>query len=175
MKLGLIFTCWLVAAIVGFGYTMVWSYSPGESARVSRPKETSGIYVQAIIHPLCPCSTATLNLLRQAVEGSPDQLSIEVIFSGEPQVSKNVRLAKSISGAEVTFATESELQKRFGSATSGHISVWKSGKLAFSGGITDARGESAKGTAFQQFLEALKGESARTSTPTYGCPVLGGR
>lgn len=177
MKLGMLFTLWLAAAIAGFGYTMVWAFSPGESARASRPEGAhAGVQVQAIIHPLCPCSGATLDLVRQAIATSASRPSVEVIFCGDPQDSKNVRLAKSIPKAKIQFLNEAEMLKRFGSATSGQLFVWNQGKLAFSGGITEARGESAKGAAYDQFQQALnEGLLTAVDMPIYGCPVQGDR
>lgn len=176
MKFGVFFCVWFVAAIVVFGYTMGWGYSPGEFAHASRPVSPRGdVQIQAIIHPLCPCSAATLDLLRQAVDTTTPRPTVEILFSGEPQNSKNVQLANAIPGVQISFSSEVDLHKRFGNATSGHLFIWRQGRLAYSGGITDARGEQAKGTAFKLFLQTLQDLRPDTKTlPVYGCPVQGG-
>ncbi len=172
MKVSLFFSLWIVAALFGMGYTMVWSFTPGGAAKPNPPSsEKSAVQVQAIIHPLCPCSKATLQLLAEAAQTAENSPSIDVIFCGEPKSSKNVQLAKAIPGATIEFISEQQSKDRFDSATSGQIFVWQKGKLTFSGGITDARGEDAKGAAFTQFKRALQGNSESGVTPVYGCPL----
>lgn len=173
MKFSFLFAIWGVLVTIGFGLTMSWSMKPGSEAKVIRPETVSSeLRVEGVFHPDCPCSAASIELMSQALEMSDREFQVTLFFVGKGSESKNVALAKKISGSELVFLSEHDGVQRFGEATSGQIFVWRGQDLLFSGGVTDARGESAQGAAYRAFLSALDGEASdELLLPTYGCPL----
>ena len=125
------------------------------------------------LDPLCPCSRATLAELGRSLArcGSPVAAHVVVVGRGEgDEVWERPR----IPGVAVIDDDRGAEMRRFGAVTSGHMLLYRrDGRLAFSGGITPARGhegDSAGGSAVVDLANGL--EPSATSAPVYGCPFF---
>jgi hypothetical protein len=84
----------------------------------------------------------------------------------------NVVLAKQIPGAKLVFCSENEAEKKYHSYTSGQAFVLDAtGKLLFSGGLTDSRGLAGESIGMASLLGALRGERCVHSAPVFGCAL----
>lgn len=163
----------MILVLIGFGASMKWSLTPGPSAKTPiTGREGEGVRVEVVAHPLCPCSSASLQLLKRATKEFLSGARVTAYFVGNEVHSKNTSIARTIPHATVKYITETESAQRFGEATSGQVFVWKQGQLVFSGGLTDSRGEEAAGSAYQTLLKQVEGQSKEPMVlPTFGCPV----
>lgn len=180
---------WALAVLVSFGGLLRYQTTPGERPSVpSRwpsdadlPAVPGRPTLVLFAHPCCPCTRATLNLLRGLLpryEGRltawlsacrpvdrPDgwnELDFGELLAGVPQI-------------EVRDDPEGRAAQRFGVKTSGHVVLYgASGDLLFSGGICSSRGHEGDSVGLQLLREALESELAGEPVPfTRGVPVFG--
>jgi hypothetical protein len=182
---------WLAG--LGFGMRSLQAYGTGEGrtgAFALRYPQDSQIRVAAsdrpslllFLHPECPCSRATLEeldrLLAKAVV-KPEVYAVFVVPKGwsTPRAKSALWLrASRMTGVTPVLDREGQEAKRFGASTSGQVYAYSpGGSLAFSGGITLARGHSGDnpGLAILEQYLAGRGEPRGVSKwKVFGCALF---
>ncbi|HEV8377186.1 MAG TPA: RedB protein [Candidatus Polarisedimenticolia bacterium] len=178
---------WL--AVVGSGMVILLKFAttPGDPGHApSRWPEGSRISLASdrptlvmAIHPRCPCTRASLYELEQVMARCRGQAAVHLLVvvpsgAGDDWLGTELdREAASIPGADLFLDRAGVEARRFGTATSGHTLVYNpSGALAFSGGITEARGHSGDNFGQEAVVEAIRrGESSHPTHFVFGCPL----
>jgi len=183
--------CGLWCACVGYGFTQLARHelSPGASAA----RAASSAALEAIdwsaaaqrpelvvfAHPHCPCTRASLNELAQIAARCGERLAIRVYVEdlGDParraEQSASWTLASSIPGARVELDRESRVARAFEARTSGQAFLIDArGEIAFTGGLTRARGHEGESAGSRAVLELALGRASEVlGTPVYGCAL----
>jgi hypothetical protein len=139
-----------------------------------------GVTLVLALHPMCPCSRATIGELSRLMTN--DHVQAYVLFvrpTGVPIGWEHTDLwdaAAAIPGVTVMADEQGAWSGRFGALTSGQTYAYDaSGQLLFSGGITAARGHMGDNAGSDAIIRILCGRSrdatAFTSAPVFGCPL----
>jgi hypothetical protein len=82
--------------------------------------------------------------------------------------------AAGMKGFDVSCDDQDEERRRFGARTSGQVLLFdRRGRLAYSGGITRARGQAGANPGRSAIEAILRGQSPATrSGPVFGCPLI---
>jgi hypothetical protein len=180
---------WLLAVIAGLGGLGAYANAPGPAGAppsswpphtaVARPAHGATLLVFA--HPYCPCSRASIGELARLMTKGYGRVSALVLMyrpTNEPiewAQSELWRNAAAIPGVQVLQDDDGRESARFGVAVSGHTLLYDSrGHLAFSGGITGARGHEGD-NAGRHAIEALLVDAAApvAQTSVFGCFLRG--
>lgn len=183
-----IFALWL--PMVGYGLYRMTDYAntPGKLASPpaqwpsSAPLQFARGRANMIVfaHPQCPCSRATIEELAWIVAHAPGKAEAAVFFylpAGEKRdwaTTDLWRSATAIPGVRAMLDPDGAMARRFGASTSGQTLVYdSSGRLAFNGGITIARGHSGGNDGRDAIADLLAGAIPRhKTTPVFGCSLL---
>jgi hypothetical protein len=178
---------WL--ASIGGGFYCLWAYSAGPGAAAQAPREAPPeirawqiagrpLIVMAL-HPHCPCSQASIDELADVLGWTPDAAELVLLIykpAGERDSWITPSLAASLARfhPRIVIDADGRRAESLGVRTSGHVIAYDGdGRLAFSGGVTSARGH--RGDSFgQEVLRALlRGEprAPALTAPTYGCAI----
>jgi hypothetical protein len=180
---------WLL--VVGFGlWTLTArSFVPGVSGnpKLAWPEASGlrrnigGYTLVVALHPECPCSQATLEVLDSIVARCSDRLSVRVICMPYDDVTEPVERsriwlrAKRISGVTVVKDLHGAEVRRFDAETSGETRLYgPEGELLFHGGITASRGhvgDNPGQDAIIDFVTHGARASAPIVTPVFGCSL----
>src|ERR1041385_3672536 len=122
---------------------------------------------------------ATLGELEQIMTRCQGRLTAQVLFVHPPDVplawvtTGTYRTASRIPGVTAIIDSAGVESDRFGALTSGQALLFdRSGKLAFSGGITGARGHAGPNAGENAVVAAVNGGArGPTLAPVYGCPL----
>jgi hypothetical protein len=133
------------------------------------------------IHPQCPCSRASLGELARIIAAARDRVQTTVFFYVPPDSKEDWAhtdlwtSAASIPDVRVTADPDANIARQFGARTSGQTLLYDlHGNLAFSGGITAARGHSGDNDGRDSIVALLLGKTPRRSTtPVFGCGLFG--
>ena len=181
---GLIF--WL--GLVGAGLTAVAQHAFSRGA-VTTPSPywpaTSSIQrsdtatLLVFVHPLCPCSRATINELHEIARQSGPHLAVQIVFvepTGLHESAEGTPLwsrAAVIPGAALLRDQDGREAAVFGVLVSGEARLYAAdGKLLFRGGLTASRGHEGASAARTIILAAIreqKTDSLRPDTAVFGC------
>jgi hypothetical protein len=143
------------------------------------PREAGRPTLLMAIHPLCPCTRASLdelNVVQNRFGGAVTSYAL-VLAPRELDASwgesEARRRAHEIPGLRVIEDVDGEEAARFALEASGHVALYQpDGRLAFRGGITLARGHAGQNGGRAAVEALLAGGSADTdSHPVYGCPI----
>lgn len=177
---------WAALCLAGFSALWIHQLRPGPSAAAparwpdgAPPREDGRPALVMLIHPRCPCTGAALAELAAMLPRVPAGAVVDLIFvrpRGEPpgweRDSPSWRTASAMAGARVLVDGDGSLAARFGALVSGQVLVYDArGGLAFSGGITSARGHRGANDGRDAALAALQGFAARPSWPVFGCAL----
>lgn len=184
---GLVIVCWALLVMTGMYYLMVHSFICGPRGENPRrwpldsklPHSKTKPTLLLFMHPLCPCSTSSLEELERILADCHGRMKTIIVFPVENDVlsieaSSLYRAARNTRDAEVLVDTMGIEARYFGAATSGHAFLYSpSGRLCFEGGITASRGHSGDNVGRSAIQEWLKsGRSEIKSTPVFGCGLL---
>ncbi len=163
---------------------------PGQSARASAlwpaqsklQKATNTFTLLTFLHPLCPCSRASLAELARIQGAAGDHLAITVVI-GLPQglvaadAREMIETVQHIPGAQIVLDPDDVETRRFGCYTSGQALLYSpEGKLRYQGGITGSRGHEGDNAGKSALLAALEQTApAAASAPVYGCCLRNGK
>lgn len=179
---------WLVA--LGFGFSAMLSYesTPGERAEApaawpteSRIERTPGqASLVMLVHPLCPCSRASIAELATLMNRLHGKLTAHVLFMRPDREatawkdSETWASATKIPGVVPLPDTGGAEAALFGARTSGQTVLYDSGgRLIFSGGLTPGRGHVGENVGSARVLSLVEvGAADRAESSTYGCPLL---
>lgn len=133
------------------------------------------------LHPLCPCSRATLGELARVLGAGAPADDVHVVFlqprepSDRWQESATWELAARLPGALRHRDDGGRLTRSFGARTSGQALYYDAdGRLRFQGGLTPARGHEghSPGHASLEALLRRRPEPGNAPvTPVFGCPL----
>jgi len=192
LALPLVLTLW--AGGIALGLSLLWRYqaTPGITARApahwpenSRLERHAGLPTLVLfLHPHCPCSRATLQELNKLMTRCHDRVACTALLLRPAGLSDEWArtdlwyTAAAIPQVKVLVDAEGVEARRFGAATSGQALLYTTdGKLAYTGGLTFARGEegdNAGRAALTALILADEGQrgpdSARESV--YGCALF---
>ncbi|HEV3021310.1 MAG TPA: hypothetical protein VGX76_02540 [Pirellulales bacterium] len=153
---------------------------PADSAIVRDDRPT----LVVLIHPMCPCSRASLSelnrLLLRVNSGGVLRVNAHVLFiapEGTVESWQNSELcakARSIAGVTVDVDADRREARLFGASTSGSCLLYGSdGVLLFHGGVTGARGHEGENEG-RRLLQAhlLEQDSRPSACRVYGCPLF---
>jgi hypothetical protein len=187
---------WLGAVGVGFRVLARYSLTPGAPAQapdaIVAPEDVLGSGVPLdparptvllFVHPLCPCTRATLGELERLVARVDGRMRAVVLFRADDGVEIDWsgndlwNQATALAGVEVLRDTDGRLAQRFGVRTSGQALVYApDGRLLFAGGITASRGHAGDNAGVDAILALLSQPAPDVpSTPVFGCPLTGPR
>jgi hypothetical protein len=132
-----------------------------------------------LLHPRCPCSSASLYELSQLTSRAGPKIAAHVLFVQPPGApvgwddGELWNTANQISGVNVAVDRDAKDANIFGASTSGQVLLYDSaGKLRFSGGITDGRGHRGDNAGYLTILTLVRGEQTNVAaTPVYGCSL----
>lgn len=132
-------------------------------------------------HPRCPCSRASVGELALIMARVPGRLAAHVVFPSPSEGGSGWsdtplwRAAADIPGVQVLRDEDGREARRFGAVTSGQTLLYDAGgRLAFSGGITSARGHAGDNAGRSSVISVVKeGKAARARTPVFGCSMVG--
>lgn len=183
---GVVVAAWLGAATGGFVLANAYSARPGASAEAPRwwPRESLIVRregrttVVLFVHPLCPCTRATLRELQRILARGTTPLDVAVVLAGAPR-------EHSVSGTDDAVVREvlpsakllvSEDEARvFSARTSGQVLAYdEHGALVFAGGIISARGHEGPSRGGDDLLRIARGERPmRSQSRVFGCALEG--
>jgi hypothetical protein len=179
---------WLVVVSTGMAVITHYGTAPGVPARAAAAWPDGSSLVRAadrptlvlLIHPLCPCSRATIAELARLMTRLHDQVDVEVLFlmprtSDAAWEDSDLRTAAArIPGVRIHDDVDGEEIRRFGAFTSGQALLYGAdGRLRFAGGITDGRGHEGGNFGLDAIVDAVAGDvEARASTPVFGCALV---
>jgi hypothetical protein len=136
-----------------------------------------------LAHPRCVCtraSLAELGALLTEVGGAVDALVVFVRPDGtaDDWIATDLwTTASAMPGVKVIVDRGGRETERFGAQASGTVLVYDAdGRLAFSGGITGARGHVGDNIGLRRAVALIKqGKADKRSSPVFGCELLGPR
>lgn len=154
-----------------------WPAETSLSAPTDRPR------LVVFLHPLCPCSRATLAELERVLDRAPDRADLEfvLVWEGDAPPADEIGLCEAVeslararSARSVRLDLRGVEARRFGAATSGEILLYASdGSLRFHGGITRARGHAGANDGADVLVELLlERASGPAAFPVFGCPLF---
>lgn len=180
---------WLCLVAVAFQPLLAYQAQPGKQMQVNGdwprdaelPRTADGAMIVMFVHPLCPCSAASLNGLDRLSAKVGENFRAVVMIEQPANMdaawadSENARHAARIKGVKVVIDKRQVEAARFGATTSGDTFVYGAdGKLLFHGGITPGRGHEGDCAGFDTVCSILRGSTpARSmSTPSFGCALF---
>ncbi|PTY03962.1 hypothetical protein DB346_02675 [Verrucomicrobia bacterium LW23] len=185
----LLVAAWGVLMVVGFVGLERYSQAPGapgtrvehwpNNAGLARPGNGQATVVLSV-HPLCPCTAATLDELQQVLmrrDLPPFHLVVlRLLPSEKPAEWKDSALPDWLSsypGVQVVEDRDAALSDTFGLTTSGHVAFYRpDGTLAFKGGITASRGHRGENLGAATLKALLHGQPPPAeATSVYGCSL----
>ncbi len=154
---------WCALVVIGASTLYVYKGTAGDSELAPSEWPTAsallheGITVVMFVHPECPCTRASIAELATVIRAKkPGTLTI--VVGGDPD-RVGGRL-DALHGARVVIDRDGVEAARFGAKTSGHVVAYDArGTLAFSGGITPARGHIGDNIGRQSLERVLAGRS----------------
>jgi len=178
---------WGVA--VAFGWYAIGSYGakaggssgPPESwPAQSQVHRTDRFTLLLFLHPMCPCSKASLAQFSKLVAEFHGEVNPHVLFilpvgaDDTWQTSGLYKQALEIQDVTVDVDVDRQEAKLFGATTSGGCLLFApNGKLLFEGGLTIGRGYEGTSEGLHAIGAALKGQDdKRTTAPVFGCPLF---
>lgn len=140
----------------------------------------SGDTLIMLAHPHCPCTRASVSELANVMARVQGKVRAYVLFL-KPHDSDHSwddtdlrRSAAAIPGVAVLSDIDGVEAKRFGAETSGHTMLFNpSGRLLFSGGITESRGHAGGNAGESAIVSLVNTHTAdRATTFVFGCSLV---
>jgi len=133
-------------------------------------------------HPLCPCSTASIEELSKLMSHINGRLDAYVFFLKPRGVQSGWERsaawyeASMIPGVAVMCDEQGKMAAKFRATTSGSTYLYdQDGHLVFNGGITFARGHVGENEGSETILATVLDKSSdRKCTNVFGCSLLDG-
>ena len=193
----LVFLIWLVTLAVGFSLVENYRARPSSTALTNcqwisasgkvpnwtgkdgSPNPAHCKQLWMFIHPMCPCTLASIDELEKVVARTSDQMETTIYiwlpWNAPPDWpdSSLVRSARSIPNVRIELDIDGAIAKSHSASTSGHVLLFDcDGSLLFNGGITSQRGHAGDNYGSASILAFLRGEPSFThSTPVFGCSL----
>ena len=184
---------WALGVAAGIGWLASYSWTPGPTpapqetwpAASAIPRRPGRPTLLLFAHPRCPCTRASADNFASLARRFGATTDLAVVFVRPPGVPAGWEEGElrdrvaDIAGAVAVLDEGGREARLFGVRTSGHVLLYDAcGRLAWSGGITAARGhagESVGLNALSALLAASGTElrpAAQVPPPAYGCSLL---
>jgi len=157
------------------------SSAPPRVAMAALHRASDPVSISVWVHPSCPCTPRTLDLLERVVDERP-ALGVTVLMTvpadGDTAALPRVEPDPSRGGRfEVRLDRGGALAARHGAERSGHALVTgPDGRVLFSGGVVTGGhpGSSKKDAALAALarIDALAASDRPATAPVYGCPLV---
>ncbi len=185
------FGAWLAAIGFGLSRLAVYSSTPGRTATTlaeywpsdQEPLacDANGYSVVMFVHPKCPCTRASLRELGRLLATFP-KLAVEFyVYAPMDMPTEWTRTdlwnsAQKLTPQPLRLDSDGALAKRLSATTSGHVFVVRSdGWIAYSGGLTSARGHEGdnlgRSTVTRILSRPPKDISNHHQLPVFGCEL----
>lgn len=178
---------WVPAVTLGLSTLLRYSNTPGRLATPpgewphGATKSTGQPSLVLFLHPQCPCSRATIAELAQIMARCRGKVAAYAYFYAPRSESSSWTRsdlwadAASIPGVHAVDDPDGIEARRFGASTSGQTLLYdSSGRLAFNGGITAARGHMGPNDGQDAVVALLENRTPQHHiTPVFGCSLLG--
>jgi hypothetical protein len=176
---------WLGAVAAGFTVWERYEAMPGDRGAATAPAEPGPPQRPWLLtlyaHPHCPCLRANLAGMTELLAAAPAGTTAEVVFvrpAGAPagwERTEKWDTAAGLPGVRVRCDAGGAEARRAGATTSGHLVLSDAtGRVAFSGGITPARGRVGECAGKAAIRAILTGNPPATrEAVVFGCPLLG--
>lgn len=185
---------WLV--LVATGWCMMMQYSlrgeaPADASRLAPwpaasqlPHEAGRPTLVVFLHPMCPCSQATLSELERVVYGpqpTAARAPLVVVVAVTPTTAESdwvnsplIERARHWPKARVFIDQDGVEAERFSAAASGTVLFFDAaGVRRFAGGVTSARGHEGSNAGGDALASLLSGGFGPIATfPTFGCRLI---
>ena len=176
---------WSAAVVTGIRW--IWSYKGTPGTQLSAPLSWPGSSLLSIdrdratlmmfVHPLCACTRASLTELREALDTMGRSTAVWIVLLSPNGIARDwdktniAHIADRIPEATIVTDKLGSEADKFGASTSGHVVVYdRAGRLAFSGGITGARGHVGDNDGRRGLILALRDGAIRPNEhPVFGC------
>lgn len=177
---------WAIAVLFGFQVLARHSTTPGLAAEAQASSSPPRIRLDAelptllvFVHPLCPCTRATLNELERVLEGRSERVRTRILFRMGPELAIDLDAnehwlrSKELPDVELERDEGGRLAQALGVHTSGEVLLYApDGRRLFAGGITASRGHEGANAGESELVELLDGKNIRLATaPVFGCPL----
>ena len=132
------------------------------------------------IHPMCPCSRASLaelELVLAQARSDPRLCVVATMPRGAPaewHESASLQRAAALSQVEIITDWEGQEACRFGADCSGSVLCYDGrGRRLYAGGITVARGHAGANAGADRLRQILQGDATPTTKaiPVFGCQL----
>jgi hypothetical protein len=183
-----VLTVWFVAVGGGLAWLMAYDNTPGTPANApahwpagsALTRDAAGPTLVLLAHPRCDCTRASIGELAELLARAARRPRTFVVFIRPGGVEAGWEKtgtfdqAKRIPGVTVVRDDHGDEADRFGAWTSGQTLVYdRDGELAYSGGITGARGKPGDNTGRSTVLALLAGaHPTRATTQVFGCSLF---
>jgi hypothetical protein len=182
IRWGVLLTLWGLVLGVGFLGLTAYASWPGDSGRAPSdwprdcgiPLDSRRDTLVMFLHPLCPCSRASVDELLELAARSSDRVAVHLVSLHTDYLARSGLTRVDRAGVTSWDDAGGKLAQRFGVLTSGHVLLYEpGGRLVYSGGITPLRGHRGDNPGRRAVLDALCGGSENSATgPVFGCPLF---
>lgn len=176
---------WALCVCAGIGAMVKYEITPGVAATpptsISVPRSETSPRLFLFLHPQCSCSLATVGELNRVLSQMHRPVSTTVFFfkpASEPEsFCVGTRIwndAKTLPNASLQVDIDGKAAQKYGARCSGQILLYeaKTGRLVFSGGITESRGHEGESRGSDAILQYLRnGECPVSRTNVFGCAI----
>ncbi len=178
---------WVVTIAAGCVALEAYARSPGAVGRSlghwpregAIPLDGRRPTLLMFVHPLCPCSRASVDELAELAGRWGDRVRLNAVvlssaFLQAEDSSGIERALADVPGMKIWIDRDGALARRFGVLTSGHVLIYEpGGRLLYSGGITPSRAERGENPGRSALLAAILGRPRNwKSKPVFGCPLF---
>lgn len=167
---GVALAVWLIAITAGFYWIERHLSQSGSFGKPKNQSRTGQWEFIMAVHPKCPCSRASLRRLRDLRARRGDAIET-TILAWQPS-DAHWDLPVDVPGAKIVADPEGRLARKAGLETSGHSVLYRpDGTIAFSGGLTPARGSELQSGGLLAIEALLSGRPAIDKLPVFGCAL----
>jgi hypothetical protein len=141
---------------------------------------SSGFRLVVFIHPLCPCTQATLQELDESLARMPEGVVVVVpvtagLSESDVAASRLLAAVRNMPRVRLHVDPAGEERRRFGARVSGEVFAFDDrGRRMFHGGLTPGRGHQGDAPGQRQLEELARGARHEAcESPMFGCLLPG--
>ena len=179
---------WVLLISLGIGALERYTLTPGKLGSVptawppnSKLQHSFNSTLMVFLHPECACSEATVTELGKLLTRVPKTTVVYAVFvqpKGWSEIDVKSDLwqrVEKIPNVHLVLDKDRSEANVFGALTSGHTLLYgKDGQLAFSGGITGARGHEGDNEGEEKVVAILNNDNPAqlAQTKIFGCELF---
>ena len=168
---------WVASVVYGGAKLELFAATPGAAPNGASRVAGQRFHLYVFLHPLCGCSTASIDELHRIVEKTHGRLEVTAIIDcagiRTEEAAPMVRALTGAGGIAVEVDPDGTKTAGFGAKTSGQTLLYNaSGTLAFSGGVTAGRAHEGDNAGETAIVEIVGGNVPSTrQSPAFGCAL----